>query len=80
MDKFEQIMNGTPIYEDGKKLILLTPNMSLRDYFAGQAMVGLLANGQYRLKGKPLTYQNTAVAAYDLADAMLAESEKGEEK
>ena len=45
------------------------PGMTLRDYFAGQALVGLVV-----LKGKP-EYQ--ALAAYMLADAMIAEREKG---
>ena len=39
--------------------------MSLRDWFAGQALQGMLANGERR--------QSYAAEAYSLADAMLAE-------
>ncbi len=42
--------------------------MSLRDYFAGQALSGLCANPA-RLEGAPL---NVAVAAYRYADALLS--------
>jgi hypothetical protein len=46
--------------------------MTLRDYLAGQALTGLLAN--------PVTYAwqdaNTAGRAYHLADAMLQERVK----
>lgn len=48
------------------------PGMTLRDYFAGQALVGLL--------GSPFTDTDTNIAyanvAYILADAMLAERDK----
>lgn len=56
--------------------------MSLRDYFAGQAMVaiysGMLAEAgeTVRIKGYPLTY-GTALMAYETADAMLAAREGG---
>jgi len=62
-------------YEDGKKIILLTPNMTLRDYFAGQALVGLTIDKEY--------FQNTgwpekiARAVYLVADSMLAERGSG---
>lgn len=42
--------------------------MSLRDWFAGQALVGLLA--KYGEEGK------TVLIAYGIADDMLAEREK----
>jgi hypothetical protein len=45
--------------------------LTLRDYFAGQALVGLLHPGWER------SAMNAVVAAYCLADAMLAEREKG---
>ena len=43
--------------------------MSLRDYFAGQVVAGLLANSSYE------DYDPGTVAhsAYDMAEAMLAE-------
>lgn len=49
----------------------LTSGMTLRDWFAGQALAGVLANPA-RLDG----IQNTVEGAYCLADAMLAERDK----
>lgn len=48
--------------------------MAMRDWFAGQALVGLLSgqnrdNGQQNLSGVP-------AEAYDIADAMMAERER----
>lgn len=46
--------------------------MSLRDYFAGQALIGLtLHRDMYGW-----TPEGVATAAYNLADAMLAERDK----
>jgi hypothetical protein len=55
--------------------------MTLRDYFAAKAMLGLIAEPQWREGGYSLVYilgpqtkddaENYAVAAYRLADAML---------
>ena len=45
--------------------------MSLRDYFAGQALAGMLAD-----ETKQGSRGNYAEDAYDIADAMLAEREK----
>ncbi|AZO29321.1 hypothetical protein [Mesorhizobium sp. M1B.F.Ca.ET.045.04.1.1] len=44
--------------------------MSLRDWFAGQALFGLLAHGY------DLTWSGHAERAYIAADAMLAERQK----
>ena len=48
--------------------------MSLRDYFAGQALVGMLANEwwQNEARGLGATEDVMAKWAYDQADAMLA--------
>lgn len=43
------------------------PGMSLRDYFAAQALVGLLSGS-----GNPHVDDGFATAAYRIADAMLA--------
>ncbi|MCC2681740.1 MAG: hypothetical protein K0S36_1304 [Nitrosospira multiformis] len=40
--------------------------MSLRDWLAGQAMQGLIADTEF-----PLDHDGLAKAAYDIADAML---------
>jgi hypothetical protein len=46
------------------------PGMTLRDYFAGQALIGMLA-------AKGIYYDEVAVKnAYRYADAMLAERER----
>lgn len=50
-------------YEDG---------MTLRDWFAGQALISLPNIGC----GADLDIQDTAAAAYQIADAMLAERSK----
>ena len=52
----------------------LIPGMSLRDWFAGQALVGNLAN-----ESQDFHYssdQKRAEHAYNVADAMLAERNK----
>jgi hypothetical protein len=40
--------------------------MSLRDYFAGQALSAILVNGDYHL------FNDAATDAYSIADAMIA--------
>jgi hypothetical protein len=42
--------------------------MSLRDYFAAKAMQGLLADPDWR---QDTTFEDTAYAAYEQANAML---------
>lgn len=48
------------------------PSMTLRDWFAGQAMQGLLACGE---ADNEHTSSVTAAASYRIADAMLAARE-----
>jgi len=50
----------------------LAPGMSLRDWFAGQALAGFAANPE----SWPLEYPTMAKMAYSQADAMLAERDK----
>lgn len=54
--------------------------MTLRDYFAGQALAGLISTGKTpsapKFKGQTGS-QWFASEAYGYADAMLAEREKG---
>lgn len=53
--------------------------MTLRDYFAGQALAGIMASRwftDHAPKGKP---ENVAGKAFEIADAMLAERSKSRE-
>ena len=56
--------------------------MTLRDYFAGQALMGSLANSTRHANFSPNDLNAycsvTADVAYSMADAMIAEREKGE--
>lgn len=59
-----------------------SPGMSLRDWFAGQALIGITMSASkldaivnYRSTG---TAQEYTTIAYKLADAMLAARSKGE--
>ena len=47
--------------------------MSIRDWFAGQAMVGILANDS---DPSPEQVPHIVASAYILADAMLSQREK----
>ena len=49
------------------------PGMSLRDYFAGQALAGILLDAG---TARQVEDHTIAKSAYRLADAMLAEREK----
>jgi hypothetical protein len=49
--------------------------MSLRDWFAGQALAGILAGNHPITRGEAPT-EDCAAAAYTMADAMLAERKK----
>jgi len=50
----------------------------LRDYFAGQAMVGLLSSCAHpeAVGSNHASYPESSAHAYEIADAMLAEREK----
>jgi hypothetical protein len=49
--------------------------MSLRDWFAGQALAGIVAKSPFTIEsaGATLLVQQSVGGAYDYADAMLAE-------
>ena len=51
------------------------PGMSLRDWFAGMAMQGMLSNSLMRISSNP----EAALTAYSIADAMIVQRERGEE-
>ncbi len=48
------------------------PGMTLRDWFAGMAMQGILS-----YQGLGVRFNQTASDAFDMADTMIAEREKG---
>lgn len=68
-------------YPHGVSGIKIQEGMSLRDWFAGMAMQGMLAHST-RYKPRPGTSANWHEAiseeAYQLADAMIAEGKKDE--
>ena len=53
--------------------------MTLRDYFAAKAMQGIVSN-VYFPTAKQYGAEQLAQDAYQIADAMLGEREKGESK
>mgnify|MGYP003385421611 CR=1 FL=1 len=54
-----------------------SPGMTLRDYFAGQALVGILGGGFADTIPHSEACGEVAQFAYHYADAMLAERAKG---
>jgi hypothetical protein len=59
---------GNPNYD--------TAGMTLRDWFAGQALAGLLANGDGPNAKWAEHFPSAATWAYGLADSMIAERSK----
>ena len=70
------------IYGTGERVYYNAGGMSLRDWFAGQALAGVLA-GTRTWKSKKdapvCTADGYASVAYRIADAMIAEREAGVE-
>jgi hypothetical protein len=60
------IDDGGPAFP--RPMVAAAPGMTLRDWFAGQALAGLLACGEAHDEH---TDSVTAGAAYKMADAML---------
>lgn len=62
------------------------PGMTLRDWFAGKALMGLLSDPSEQPdddstdEGITAFYHETAAACYEIADAMLAARERGGEQ
>ena len=53
-----------------------SPGMTLRDYFAGQALAGLLASPRGPADSSQMTDRGASSAAYLIADAMIEERSK----
>ena len=72
MNRLKKNCSAFPVLDAlGEEGILASPDygMTLRDYFAGQALVGIVTHSSYNV-------QNDVVLAYQYADAMLAGMEK----
>ena len=65
---------------DGYSLSMRDPGMTLRDWFAGQALVSTMriVTGMESEPGEGMA-QTFARRAYEMADAMLAEREKNDD-
>lgn len=65
--------NDVPVLTDnGVEYVAVTTGMTLRDYFAGQALMGHCANPA----GIEVQWSKIAHSSYDAADAMLLERVK----
>lgn len=61
---------------DGGIVELTLPGMTLRQWYKGQAIMGVLANQQARPFGMAFTEADAAAVASRIADALLEEDEK----
>jgi hypothetical protein len=55
------------------------PGMTLRDYFAGQVIIGIVSNKEL-LEGLQISLRESTRLSYELADALLIERQKYEPK
>lgn len=60
----------TQLTVEGGVVIASSPGMTLRDYFAGQALIALLTSTD------PRSTRGLAKLCYEVADAMIAERQK----
>ena len=58
------------IFDEGRLVSVGSPGMSLRDWFAGQAMHGRLASMRGRTRDEAIP-ERVAENAYRMADAMI---------
>lgn len=66
--------NGGPAFPVGSGQWKDFPGMTLRDWFAGQALAGWLA--YFAGTSSPMKPENMALESYQFADAMIAERDK----
>lgn len=79
----DQTNNGGPAFpnvptEVSDQCTSWDMGMSLRDYFAGQALAGIMANAKL-VAVLAESKQDPASCAYEMADYMLAERQKERE-
>ena len=68
--------DGGPAFpRSGSDYVNAQEGMSLRDWFAGQALAGLMANPKMLLAIESMK-QDPATCAYDVAEFMMAERAK----
>jgi len=67
-------MIESDFHGDGRVFHYSTGGMSLRDYFAGQALEGMAY--MFVMNPEYVDCENAAKQAYKVADAMIAEREK----
>ena len=67
-------IDGLEQGDPGRTDVICTPGMTLRDYFAGQALAGLTAqvSGVKSRDDYALYVAQSPIVAYQIADAMLA--------
>lgn len=71
------LVNGGPAFPIETTATPYAPGMSLRDWFAGQAIMGLIASGRLSKRVEGITVaQWFAKEAYIMADAMLEAREE----
>ena len=85
MEQEIQVLRGDKVVRTGKKETVSFPGMTLWDYYAGQAMVGLgwdaamelfsVTGADRREAGEQISMQSA-----DLADAMIAEKRRREQE
>lgn len=72
-----EMNDGGPAYPGGEWNEyggILAGGMSLRDWFAGQAMAAIIGKSPFLHEPDSYeVYRKTAIGAYDYADAMLAD-------
>jgi hypothetical protein len=74
---FPIMADGFRLDGDATGIECMDSGMSLRDYFAGQAIIGLALNIK---EHNPEAFTVVARHSYEMADAMLAERERSEKQ
>ena len=68
--------DGGPAFPISDTRLVPEAGMSLRDYFAGKALEGLLSSADFGTATVRTTFEHYSACAYHHADAMLAERAK----
>ncbi len=63
-------------YPTSEEVASINSGMTCREWWAAAALKGFLANPE----SVGLSYEQHAKAAFDMADAMIAESQKGDSR